>query len=202
MPNLELSFCFSQDDSENEKDPQRTHCFVAQGVPLTVTVCTTNDMPWEDFLTPHLQILHAITDDILRRTGHLRIRQEYFVTLFLTDNDDIHDLNKTYRDTDKSTNVLSFSQYPQAELWQKTYPDIMPIELGDIFIAWDYVKTEADCLNIPMYEHFFHLFIHGMLHILGYDHIDLQEAKQMEALETDILHHFGFEKPYEQDIFQ
>lgn len=106
------------------------------------------------------------------------------VSIMLTNDDEIHQLNKNYRGIDKPTNVLSF------ELGD----DIL---MGDIYISLDTVLCEADAANIPVTDHVAHMIVHGMLHLQGYDHIRDDEAAVMERQEISILKKMGIKNPYE-----
>lgn len=97
-------------------------------------------------------------------------------------------LNRDYRHKDKPTNVLSFPF--------ETPPGIELPLLGDLVICHDVVENEARDQHKSTVNHYAHLVIHGCLHLLGYDHIDDQEAEQMEALERALLTQFGIADPY------
>jgi len=97
-------------------------------------------------------------------------------------------LNGRYRNVDKATNVLSFC----AEL----PPELGLHQLGDIVICAPLVCSEAVEQKKPIQSHWAHLTVHGILHLLGYDHLNDQEAGQMEALEIEILNDLGFPNPY------
>ena len=105
------------------------------------------------------------------------------VSIILTNDDEIHKLNKKYRNIDKPTNVLSF------ELGD----DLL---LGDIYISFDTVKREAAAENISVAEHTAHMVVHGMLHLQGYDHINDDEATVMESKEIAIMKKLGYKNPY------
>jgi len=110
-------------------------------------------------------------------------------TIRLVDNDESQTLNRDYRQKDKPTNVLSFP----AEV-----PDFIDLPLlGDLVICAPVVAQEALEQNKPLEAHWAHMVIHGALHLLGYDHIEDQEAETMEALEVTILSHLGIASPYE-----
>ena len=100
-------------------------------------------------------------------------------------------LNRHYRGRDKATNVLSFP----AELPPGLPAGTMPI-LGDIVICAPVVLQEARLQGKPPRAHFAHLTVHGVLHLLGFDHDDPRDAEAMEALEREILAGLGFEDPY------
>ncbi|GLQ93214.1 rRNA maturation RNase YbeY [Dyella acidisoli] len=97
-------------------------------------------------------------------------------------------LNRTYRDKDYATNVLSFPTDLPAGVR-------LPL-LGDIAICAPVVRREATEQGKPAADHWAHLTVHGVLHLLGYDHIVEAEAVRMEALETRILKGLGISNPY------
>ena len=109
------------------------------------------------------------------------------VSITLVDDNQIHKLNKQYRNMDKPTNVLSF------ELGD----DVL---LGDIFISLDTVSREAKAAGISVEEHTAHMVVHGMLHLQGFDHITDNQAKIMEGKEIKILKDLGYKNPYEDDV--
>jgi probable rRNA maturation factor len=110
-------------------------------------------------------------------------------TLRIADPTEIQKLNAQYRNQDKATNVLSFPASLPAEL---ELPDI-----GDIVICAEIVEQEAAAQHKPLENHWAHMTVHGILHLLGYDHMVEGEAVKMEALETQILITLGFAAPYE-----
>lgn len=119
------------------------------------------------------------------------------VTLRVVENADIQSLNRDYRGIDKPTNVLSFpfddSDLPP-ELLAETF------FLGDIIIAPDVLYTEAGEQGKSLIHHWAHMMVHGMLHLLGYDHETDADAWVMEMLEVNILTEFGVTNPYEDDV--
>ncbi|MCW8331805.1 rRNA maturation RNase YbeY [Photobacterium sp. SDRW27] len=113
------------------------------------------------------------------------------VTVRLVDEEESHALNHEYRGKDKPTNVLSFpfEAPPGVEL------DL----LGDLIICRQVVEKEAKEQNKPLNAHWAHMVVHGSLHLLGYDHIDDNEAEEMESLETEIMVNMGFADPYVEE---
>ncbi|MDX2308580.1 MAG: rRNA maturation RNase YbeY [Hyphomicrobium sp.] len=101
-------------------------------------------------------------------------------------------LNAEYRKKDSPTNVLSF---PAPDAFAGTDDDAA-VTLGDIVLAEETVRSEADELGIPLSDHVRHLAVHGLLHLLGYDHEVAAEAETMEALEIEILSRLGIPDPY------
>ena len=112
------------------------------------------------------------------------------VAVMLTDDARVRELNREWRGQDKATNVLSFpAAQPPGETPQ-------PLMLGDIAIAYETTRSEAEAEGKPFQNHLSHLAIHGFLHLLGYDHLDDDEAEEMEGLERDILATLGIADPY------
>ncbi len=111
------------------------------------------------------------------------------VSILISSPREIQQLNKQYREQDKATNVLSFPMQ---------LPDDVDVQLlGDIALCAAVINEEAQQQNKPAEAHWAHMVVHGMLHLQGYDHINTNDAEEMEALETDILNTLGFGNPYE-----
>jgi len=116
-------------------------------------------------------------------------REEAQLTVRITDEAEIRELNRSYRGKDYATNVLSFpfEAPPGVEL---------PL-LGDIIVCAAVVAREALEQGKPPEAHWAHMVIHGTLHLLGYDHIEEAEAAEMEGLEIKLLAGLGYANPYE-----
>jgi probable rRNA maturation factor len=124
------------------------------------------------------------------------------VSIKLSDNAEVQALNREWRDKDKPTNVLSFPMLDDTELdalLTGTY-DAPEIMLGDIILAHETCAAEAKEKDVPIAHHATHLVIHGMLHLLGHDHIEDDEAELMEALEVKALAYMGLHNPYKDEI--
>ena len=117
--------------------------------------------------------------------GELSSDIEYECVVRLVGENESQQLNAEFRNKDKPTNVLSF-----------TYDDLENY-IGDIVICLPVVEREALEQNKPFSHHLQHMIVHGILHLLGYDHEQDDEAEQMEALEQAILAQFGIDNPYE-----
>jgi probable rRNA maturation factor len=149
------------------------------------------------------------------------------VSIKLSDNNEVHALNREWRDKDKPTNVLSFPALDEDELDAFRHPELvsrsippvspelaarwtlnrvqgdgaeMELLLGDIILAYGICADEAAEKGIALPDHATHLVIHGMLHLLGHDHIEDDEAETMEALEVKALASLGLHNPYEDYI--
>jgi probable rRNA maturation factor len=117
--------------------------------------------------------------------------QETEVSIRIVDDEEMIELNNTYRQKNKTTNVLSFPA---------DFPEELQIPLlGDIVICARVVAEEAREQEKSLEAHWAHMTIHGMLHLLGYDHIDDDEAAEMEALETKLLLALHYPSPYEAE---
>lgn len=145
------------------------------------------------------------------------------MSVILADDDTVQELNKNYRGKDKPTNVLSFALYADGgdeegedegfeneEQDEEEFGDEpddgdveflspeapVPVILGDVILAFETVEREAREQRKAFADHLAHLVTHGVLHLLGYDHIEDSEAEQMERLETHILSGLGIADPY------
>ena len=136
-----------------------------------------NDARWRKYKIDFEQIASAAAKNL---------GPDAEVSIVLTNDSEIHRLNREYRNIDKPTNVLSF----------ELDDDIL---LGDIYISLDTAQVEADVENISLADHVAHLVVHGMLHLQGYDHIRDSDAIVMEKAEVDILKTLGIKNPYVQD---
>lgn len=113
---------------------------------------------------------------------------EVEMTVRIVDEAESHELNLTYRGKDRPTNVLSFPF---------ECPDEVELPLlGDLVICRQVVEREAAEQGKPLMAHWAHMVVHGSLHLLGYDHIEDDEAEEMESLETQIMQGLGFDDPY------
>jgi probable rRNA maturation factor len=115
------------------------------------------------------------------------------LAVMLTDDAGIRTLNLNWRGIDKPTNVLSFPALPPTG---PGGPDDAPRMLGDIAIAYETTRKEADDEQKPFDHHLSHLAVHGFLHLMGYDHEKDDDAEAMETLEQEILAQLGIPDPY------
>lgn len=152
----------------------------------------------EDEAWPAEPVLAALSERVLGQAAAHLARQEGQpfpeqapeVSLVFTDDAAIREINAEWRSMDKPTNVLSFPAFPLE-------PGKMPAPmLGDIVIARETVEREAVDLEKSFDDHLTHLLVHGFLHLFGYDHMETEEAEEMEALETRILAELGLSDPY------
>jgi probable rRNA maturation factor len=118
------------------------------------------------------------------------------VGVILTNDSEQRQLNRAYRGIDNSTNVLSFALSDSA----RQAPAGAPVLLGDVVLAFETVAREAAEQQKPLADHLAHLVVHGVLHLLGFDHENDTEAAIMEAREVAILERLGVPDPYRDTI--
>ena len=154
--------------------------------PLNIEI-SRNTEGWPEALDARADeaVREALTQSKAKITGAAEL------SIVLTDDAEQQVLNRDWRGIDKATNVLSF-------------PQIAPFGpvsglLGDIILARETLVREAEEQGVSFDDHFTHLVVHGFLHLLGYDHIDEDEALAMEGLETQILASLGVADPYADD---
>jgi probable rRNA maturation factor len=115
-----------------------------------------------------------------------RLRAE--VCIRIVTDEESRELNHTWRGKDSSTNVLSFPF--------EAPPGVPTDLIGDLAICADVVAREAQEQNKPLLHHWAHMVIHGLLHLIGFDHINDIDAEEMEALEINLLAQLGISNPY------
>ena len=126
------------------------------------------------------------------------------VNLLLTNSEDIRELNRKFRNIDAPTNVLSFPQYESDDL-----PDTLrgidkiatplsenSIVLGDIAMSHGKIVEECERYGLEFFDRCSHLFVHGVFHLLGLDHMNREDESRMENLEIQVLGEFGIGDPY------
>jgi probable rRNA maturation factor len=118
-----------------------------------------------------------------------RMKKGGEIAILMTDDAEMQALNSQWRGKDKPTDVLSFPS---------DGPEIpgQPQHLGDVALGYETALRDAEAMKRPFEAHVSHLLIHGFLHLLGYDHIETEDAKVMEPLEADILAGLGWPDPY------
>jgi probable rRNA maturation factor len=118
------------------------------------------------------------------------------ISIRLTDDKEMATLNGKWRQIERPTNVLSFpngANNLEADFGELT------VLLGDVVLARETIEAEAEAANLPPVNHVKHLVVHGVLHLLGFDHEIEHEADIMEALEVEVLATIGVASPYEDN---
>lgn len=171
-----------------------------ENVQLDISV---DNKDWQKALPSYQNLIEECFNGIMLKVSEGRALSKFShieVSVVLCDDKLVHQLNQDYREQDKATNVLSFCGLSDDDieiyLRGKDLPEKRPYSLGEIYIAYETMYMEAKAASISFEDHFQHLVIHGLLHLLGYDHIVDGEAEIMEALETSLLNELGIDDPY------
>jgi probable rRNA maturation factor len=142
---------------------------------------------WDEF--PDAEALAERALQIASEKLSDQFRDGVELSILLSDDNHIRSVNQEWRGIDKPTNVLSFPSVGREKIASTPF-------LGDIIIAFETVKREAEVENKAFADHFTHLVIHGFLHLLGYDHENDTDAEIMESLETELLAELNIPDPY------
>lgn len=145
-----------------------------------------SEKDWSAFFAPILQSVLST----------LNIQKSMEISVLLTNDPAIQEMNNQFRSKNKPTNVLSF---PQLSVHDLAHMNALqqPILLGDIAMSFDTIQKESNDQNKLFMNHVTHLFAHSTLHLLGYDHIHDDDANTMEKLETHILSNLNISNPYQ-----
>lgn len=150
--------------------------------------CEATEVPGKDEIEACLSAVLRIDGSAPAGASGISIR--------VVDEAESRALNLHYRGKDRSTNVLAFSvDLPDIGAW----PESTPVPLGDLVICAPVVVREAAEQGKDLAAHWTHMLVHGMLHLLGYDHESEDQADTMEVLEIRILQDQGVKNPYEDN---
>ncbi len=141
---------------------------------------------------PKAEIFQNWLNQTLTLLPEPNLSKPLIVGVRIVDEEESAQLNKHYRQKDYATNVLSFS----SELPEAVLDSLDEIPLGDLAICAPVVARESEEQHKPLQAHWAHIFIHGLLHLHGFDHVVDADAEQMEALEVKILETIGVANPY------
>ena len=160
-----------------------------------------NDEKWNDYISD----VQELSEEIFETTVSYLIAnglafdgwggQSVSVNLVLSNDEEVRQLNCEFRGKNMPTNVLSFAKVDDP-CFAEDIKETENVELGDIIVALETLKKEADIQNILLQDHFAHLFVHGILHLYGYDHIDDDDAEEMEGIEVAVLDKMNICNPY------
>ena len=141
----------------------------------------------ENFENNYEQDFTAIIEQALKTLGS---EDDVEVSCVLVDDERIHEINREYRHIDRSTDVISFAMEDNDQF----YVEGMPRTLGDIFISVDHAKKQAEEYGHSLRREMCFLFTHGILHLLGYDHMTDEQEKEMFGLQDQILGALSIER--------
>ena len=148
-----------------------------------------DDTRWQ----PYLVLVEARLGALAETLG---LPEHGEVSVKLTDDRQISELNRDFRHKSGATNVLSFPALDFTGPSEKNDFPQMPFSLGDIVLAFDTLAFEADAAEKDFADHLAHLLVHGLLHLLGYDHQNSADTARMEARESILLAGVGVGDPY------
>lgn len=141
----------------------------------------------DNFENNYEQDFTAIIEQALKT---LEIEDDVEVSCVLVGDERIHEINREYRHIDRSTDVISFAMEDNDQF----YVEGMPRTLGDIFISVDHAKKQAEEYGHSLRREMCFLFTHGILHLLGYDHMTDEQEKEMFDLQDEILGALSIER--------
>lgn len=130
-----------------------------------------------------------LLDKVVCKVSELLNINNSFVSIVLTDNKHIHEINKTYRNIDRETDVISFAFMDNDENIKSDITD-----LGEIYISLEKAHSQAEDYNHSFEREICFLLVHGLLHLLGYDHMNEKDEKEMFGLQDEILSSLGVER--------
>ena len=151
---------------------------------IEVDYRTDADIP-QNIYVPDEQLVTSWVEAALRAINRDKSAQ---VSICIASKQEITALNERYRNMNKATNVLSFPY--------ESMPGVEVPLLGDVVVCAEVVNEEAQQQNKALPQHWAHMVVHGLLHLLGYDHIDDNDAQIMESVEIQVLSNLGFSNPY------
>lgn len=165
---------------------------VKNKLPLPVIDISIQDPEWEEIkeieALIHKIVVVALGSAIMPKFTEGRALE---VSIVLANDDLVQVLNREYREKDKPTNVLTFATIDSEE---PTTEGVL--NLGDVILSYQTIERECKEQDKFLIDHVKHLTVHGVLHLLGYDHVDENEATDMETLEIRILQKLGVQNPY------
>ena len=130
----------------------------------------------------------AIYEALLEKTlKHLSLNFDPYISVTIVDNDYIHEINRTYRHKDASTDVISFAFLDDNPERDNLFHSGKMVVLGEIYISYQKAEQQAQDYGHSLERELKFLFVHGLLHLLGYDHMNEKDEKIMFALQDEIL---------------
>lgn len=163
---------------------------------MTISIeFNVEDAAWDDAAPWYREVALRAAEQALIAAGRAPPAAE--ISVLLCDDARISELNQGFRGKAAATNVLSWPAHSLAPPRPGAHPAPPPdAALGDIALARETIETEARAQHLSVERHFAHLFAHGVLHLLGYDHETDEDAELMEGLERRALRAMGIEDPY------
>ncbi|MBB3763234.1 rRNA maturation RNase YbeY [Sphingomicrobium lutaoense] len=165
---------------------------------MTIELALDTDPEWDSSGGPWADIARRAVVAALRESEYEAIitsPREVELSIRLSSDEEVRALNAQWRNKDRPTNVLSFPMIDREQLADAADEGPMLL-LGDMILAFETCKREAAEKGVTFTEHATHLMVHGMLHLMGHDHMDEEEAADMEAREVKALERLDIANPY------
>lgn len=139
---------------------------------------------FDESLVSYQEVYEGLLGKALK---HLKLNFDPYVSVTLVDNEFIHNINREYRHIDRPTDVISFAFLDGDENKDKMFQSGEMVVLGEIYISFDKAREQAISYGHSLDRELKFLFVHGILHLLGYDHMTPEDEKIMFALQDEIL---------------
>ena len=124
---------------------------------------------------------------VVKTLKHLGLEFDPYISVTFVDNEFIHKINREYRKIDRPTDVISFAFMDGDENKDKIFHSKQMVVLGEIYISFDKAREQATAYGHSLDRELRFLFVHGLLHLLGYDHMTAEDEKIMFSLQEEIL---------------
>ncbi len=144
------------------------------------------ELDFENLGPAQYSAYEKVFNDLMKKTlSFLSIKDNYIVDVTIIDNQEIHKINKEYRGVDRPTDVISFAFFDDEN--ESLVKGDAPKSLGQILISYQKAEEQAKEYGHSLNREMSFLFVHGLLHLLGYDHMNEKDEKEMFKLQDDIL---------------
>ena len=137
-----------------------------------------------DSLNNYEEVFHTLLEKTIK---HLSLHFDPYLSVTIVDNEYIHEINRTYRHIDRPTDVISFAFLDDNPNREQVFQSNQMVVLGEIYISYQKAEEQASAYGHSLDRELKFLFVHGLLHLLGYDHMNEEDEKVMFRLQDEIL---------------
>ena len=137
-----------------------------------------------DSLNNYEEVFHTLLEKTIK---HLPLHFDPYLSVTIVDNEYIHEINRTYRHIDRPTDVISFAFLDDNPNREQVFQSNQMVVLGEIYISYQKAEEQASAYGHSLDRELKFLFVHGLLHLLGYDHMNEEDEKVMFRLQDEIL---------------
>ncbi len=148
----------------------------------------TIEQEWKKHNLPSKKHFFNLLESAKKEIG-INDKINFIINIYFANDKIIQEYNSKFRKKNKSTNVLSFGQISNKQQLQSVFKNTQIFYLGEIVLSFETIKKEAKEIKKTFKQHLNHMIVHAILHLFGYDHIQDDEAEEMEAIEREILNH-------------